>query len=202
MFADFGYRPNKKFGTNRMNIFAHRSSLSTKTIFSKICSTIKECAELRLARHGSITTSIATPCLYMNDRDVYIETSISTDANGFASIIVSQYKAYNQSALPEFIAASTRKSNDKVYQSERDFKTIPFRNIDAKFILKTDVIPSIQMSMLELADVFRGDLELIRNFRVNGRRPVSVYMPWGCAPTEAESFEQFTLLSGLTWCCI
>ena len=101
--------------------------------------------------------------------------------------------------LGEYLYEMTRSHGVSRDLDERDFRTIPLRNVESETVISSSVHLVQKISMLKLLDYFRGEEQAIRDFRVNGQRPHTVLIPVGADISKIRSFEELKAIPRVSW---
>lgn len=201
----FGNHPKDPSGCHRIAVFAYESRVKTDRIFEVIVEQITKLVEefrtetvsgdeVKLAIYNTVL-----PYFYFLDRDVYFETKLATNDGHSFEITVSEFASSGDGSLNEYLYQMTQSFRDGT-DWERDFRTLPLRNLTREETISPSLFLAKKIPVLEILDHFPDDAQPIKCFRVGGQRPYEAVIGAGTKLSAIGSFEEFKKVV-MTWNC-
>jgi len=205
LLSYYGNHPSEPAHCHRIAIFAYSCTTKTQTLFNVIVEEIERLAiSLRSTTVSGKTATISIqsmvlPSFYFFDRGDYIETRLERQ-NNYSSyrLTVSQFSAQHDSSLNEYFdhALNVASENDL---DERNFRTLPYRNVLTSKTIKDDFLILQRVPMLKILNQFPADSHALKSFRIKGRKPYEVVIPGGIKLSSISRFHDFLNIKELKW---
>lgn len=192
----FGDHPKDPSGCHRIAVFAYKSPVKTNRIFETIVEEITKLIgefqtetvsgdKVKLPVHSTVL-----PYFYFFDRNVYFETRLSINGANCFEITVYEFASSDDNSLNEYLNQMTR-SFRRDAEWERDFRTLPIRNVTREKTISPSLFLVKNIPVLEILDRFPDDAQPIKSFRVEGQRPYEAVINAGTKLSAIGNFEDF-----------
>ena len=203
--SNFGKHPEDPPGCHRLSVFSYSCRSKTQRILEMAAKTLSDHIrnfetetisghQVRLAMF-----SFVLPQFFFFDRQSYIETRLRPRTDGACDLVIGEYISGMDTGLGEYLYEMTRSHGVSRDLDERDFRTIPLRNVESETVISSSVHLVQKISMLKLIDYFLEEEQAIRDFRINGQRPHTVLIPVGTDISKIRSFVELKAIPRVSW---
>jgi hypothetical protein len=192
-FNNFGWDNGEYPGVNTINIFAFSLSCKKETIITSLKEALEDCiSSLLVEAEGTVgnfpITYCTLPDIYFLDENFYLQTQLLAKENGFELEI---HSVTGTGSVGAFLSNVTRENPVKINTYEKSYLYRNIRPLSERYpvnghILLIDIIP-----YPKLIDAYPENREKLISLSIEGKKPVSLYVPKGVRFSSYANAQEF-----------